>query len=98
MTPSGGQHLPGILNAQFAPKRVKTASGADQLARKLRLSGAPRDGESLIFDYTARMVPKASHRCELPSLAFVDDLERIPVRVKYIGGVVSRIVFHSCPR
>ena len=32
------------------------------------------------------------------SLAFMDDLERIPVRVKYIGGVVSRIVFHSCPR
>ena len=28
----------------------------------------------------------------------MDDLERIPVRVKYIGGVVSRIVFHSCPR
>src|ERR1700683_513872 len=32
------------------------------------------------------------------SLAFMDDLERIPVRVKHIGGVVSRIVFHSCPR
>src|SRR6266478_7922857 len=28
----------------------------------------------------------------------MDDFERIPVRVKYIGGVVSRIVFHSCPR
>jgi hypothetical protein len=25
----------------------------------------------------------------------MDDLERIPVRVKYIGGVISRIVFHS---
>src|SRR6202022_1269809 len=36
--------------------------------------------------------------CEVPSLAFVDDFERIPVRAKYIGGVVSRIVFHSCPR
>ena len=31
-------------------------------------------------------------------LAFVDDFKRIPVRVKYIGGVVSRIVFHSCSR
>jgi hypothetical protein len=31
-------------------------------------------------------------------LAFMDDLKRIPVRVKYIGGVVSRIVFQSCPR
>ena len=28
----------------------------------------------------------------------MDDLERIPVRVKYIGGVVSGIVFHSRPR
>src|ERR1700683_2136799 len=37
-------------------------------------------------------------RCQVPSLAFMDDLERIPVRVKYIRGVVSRIVFHSCPR
>jgi hypothetical protein len=27
-------------------------------------------------------------RCEVPSLAFMDDLERIPVRVKYIGGIV----------
>src|SRR6266851_4515641 len=26
----------------------------------------------------------------------MDDLERIPVRVEYIGGVVSRIVFQSC--
>jgi hypothetical protein len=34
----------------------------------------------------------------VPSLAFMDDLERIPVRVKYIGSVVSRIVFDSCPR
>jgi hypothetical protein len=32
------------------------------------------------------------------TLAFMDDFERIPVWVKYIGGVVSRIVFHSCPR
>jgi hypothetical protein len=32
------------------------------------------------------------------SLAFVDDFKRIAVRVKYIGGVVSRIVFHSYPR
>src|SRR5260370_40133534 len=28
----------------------------------------------------------------------MDDFERIPIRVKYIGGVVSRIVFHSYPR
>src|ERR1017187_7551704 len=28
----------------------------------------------------------------------MDDLEGIPVRVKYIGGVLSQIVFHSCPR
>jgi hypothetical protein len=33
----------------------------------------------------------------VPSLALMDDFERISVRVKYIGGVVSRIVFHSCP-
>src|SRR5260370_29809957 len=26
----------------------------------------------------------------------MDDLERIPVGVAYIGGVVSRIVFQSC--
>src|SRR5258708_3871748 len=28
----------------------------------------------------------------------MEDFERIPIRVKYIGGVVSRIVFHSYPR
>ena len=37
-------------------------------------------------------------QCEVPSLAFVYDLKRIPVRIKYIGRVVSRIVFRSCPR
>src|ERR1700730_5658909 len=26
----------------------------------------------------------------------MDDFERIPVRVKYIGGIISRIVFQSC--
>jgi hypothetical protein len=39
-----------------------------------------------------------ARRCEVPSLAFMDDLERIPVWIKYISGVVFRIVFHSCPR
>ena len=48
---------------------------------------------ALVFD----LVPLASRR-EVPPLAFMDDLERISVRIKYIGGVVSRIVFHSCPR
>ena len=37
-------------------------------------------------------------RSEGPSLAFMDDLERIPVRIKYIGGVVSRIVLDPRPR
>ena len=32
----------------------------------------------------------------LPSLAFMDDLERISVRVEYISGIVSRTVFQSC--
>src|SRR5260370_17135013 len=26
----------------------------------------------------------------------MDDLERIPVRIEYISGIVSRIVFQSC--
>src|SRR5256885_8626318 len=30
------------------------------------------------------------------TLALMDDLERIPVGVEYIGGIVSRIVFQSC--
>src|ERR1700722_14760316 len=34
----------------------------------------------------------------VPSLALMDDLERIPVRVEYISGIVSRIVFQSCAR
>jgi hypothetical protein len=28
----------------------------------------------------------------------MDDLEGVPVRVKYIGGGVSQIVFQPCPR
>jgi hypothetical protein len=47
---------------------------------------------------TTFVVLSVPWRCEVRSLAFMDDLERIPVRVKYIGGIVSRIVFHSCPR
>ena len=31
-------------------------------------------------------------------LAFVNDFERIAVRVKYIDGIISRIVFQSCRR
>jgi hypothetical protein len=34
----------------------------------------------------------------IPSLAFMDDLERIPVGVEYISGIVARIVFQSCAR
>src|ERR1700729_2054025 len=34
--------------------------------------------------------------CLIPSSAFMDDLERIPVRVEYISGIVSRVVFQSC--
>ena len=37
-------------------------------------------------------------RCEVPPLAFMHGFEGIPVPVKNIGGVVSRIVFHSGPR
>jgi hypothetical protein len=33
---------------------------------------------------------------ELPILALMYDLERIPVGVENIGGIVSRIVFQSC--
>src|ERR1700737_5220671 len=36
--------------------------------------------------------------CASSPRAFMDDLERIPVRVKYIGGIVSPIVFQACPR
>jgi hypothetical protein len=38
----------------------------------------------------------AAADCTTTSLAFMDDLERIPVRVEYITGIVSRIVFQSC--
>jgi hypothetical protein len=33
---------------------------------------------------------------DLQALAFVDNLERIAVRVEYIGGIISRIVFQPC--
>src|ERR1700683_3271662 len=39
---------------------------------------------------------RSYERCEVPSLALMDDFERIPVRVKYIGGVVSGVVFKTC--
>jgi hypothetical protein len=62
--------------------------------------------EALAFRTQSTLKLVGNHCCralstlamEVPSLAFMDDFERIPVWVKYIGGVVSRIVFHSCPR
>ena len=62
---------------------------------------SPRHLQHFELQATTVVVLEVPWRCEFPSLALMDDLERIPVRVKYIGGVVSRIsriVFHSCPR
>lgn len=59
--------------------------------------GAPGFEEGLDLGY----LPRSSLRTRddglpVPPLAFMDDLERIPVRVEYISGIVSRIVFQSC--
>jgi hypothetical protein len=44
------------------------------------------------------LVPLAVVNKRQISSALMDDLERIPVRIKHVSGVVSRIVFDSRPR
>src|ERR1700722_1825159 len=76
-------------------------AGISRVRENIQSVIAMKTNGSLSHSQTRRSsIHSTAKPCTEPvlGLTFMNNLERIPIRVKHIGGVVSRIVFHSCPR
>ena len=62
------------------------------------LTNSRDDARRLSIPTSRTVSKKPLLRCQTPTLALMDNLERVSVRIKHVRGVVSRIVFDSRPR
>jgi hypothetical protein len=89
--------FPAFALAQSPFDTGFTAMQKDEAPRMWWLAGKPpRAGLLAEWRLWHKLMTSADQgqKLSVSSLAFVDDFKRIPVRVKYIGGVVSGIVLH----